>query len=112
MNVQKPAERRRHPRVAIEKDVPALTLPVSATVQLLDISETGVLIASSQPLDVGRRAQLRTRIGAEPLTVLVEIRRVLTSPRHGPNAFRLGAEFVNLDEESLRKIAGFLRSQI
>jgi c-di-GMP-binding flagellar brake protein YcgR len=105
------SDRRRGARVAVDRDVPELTLPVSATVQLLDISESGVLLASSQPLDVGRRAQLRTRIGAEPLTVLVEIRRVLPSQRHGPAAYRLGAEFVNLDEESRRKIEGFLRHQ-
>jgi hypothetical protein len=104
-------ERRRSARVAIDRNIPELTLPVSATVQLLDISESGVLLASSQPLDVGRRAQLRTRIGAEPLTVLVEVRRVLPSQRHGPAAFRLGAEFVNLDEESRRKIESFLRRQ-
>ncbi len=105
-------DRRRAPRVAIDREVPELTLPVSATVQLLDISESGVLLASSQPLDIGRRAQLRTRIGAEPITVLVEVKRVLPSQRHGPAAYRLGAEFVNLDEDSRRKIEGFLRRQV
>ena len=109
---QRQNDRRRGPRVAIDRDVPELTLPVSATVQLLDISESGVLLASSQPLDIGRRAQLRTRIGAEPITVLVEVKRVLPSQRHGPAAYRLGAEFVNLDEDSRRKIEGFLRRQV
>lgn len=107
-----PDERRRFPRVPIGKQVPDLSLPVSATVQLIDISETGVLLASWQPLDVGRRAQLRIRIGAEPLNVLVEVKRVASAPRPGLASYRLGAEFVNLDEESRQKIEGFLRSQM
>lgn len=103
-------DRRRWPRVPVTRLVPDVSLPLSATVQLLDISETGVLLASGQSLDVGRRAQLRLRIGAEPLDVLVEVRRV-TSARPGLSAFRVGAAFVNLDEDSRRKIAALLRGQ-
>ncbi len=107
-----PAERRREPRVPIRRMEPAVTLPVSATVQLLDISETGVLLSSTQPLDVGRRAQLRLRVGAEPISVMVEVRRLAPAPRPGyTSPYRMGAEFVNLDEDSRRKIEAFLRSQ-
>lgn len=106
------AERRRDPRVPVQRQVPAVTLPVSATVQLLDISETGVLLSSMQPLDVGRRAQLRLRVGTEPLTVMVEVRRLAPAPRPGyTSPYRMGAEFVNLDEDSRRKIEAFLRTQ-
>lgn len=107
-----PVERRRQPRVPIRRVVPQVTLPVATTVQLLDISETGVLLSSAQPLDVGRRAQLRLRVGAEPVTVMIEVRRVAPAPSAGHNApYRMGAEFVNLDEDSRRKIEGFLRTQ-
>lgn len=107
-----PVERRREPRVPVHRQVPEVTLPVSATVQLIDISETGVLLSSKQPLDVGRRAQLRLRVGADPITVIVEVRRLAPAPRPGQSApYRMGAEFVNLDEDSRRKIEGFLRTQ-
>jgi hypothetical protein len=111
MDEPRQEERRRFPRVPIRREAPDLSLPVSATVQLIDISETGVLLSSWQPLDVGRRAQLRIRIGAEPLNVLVEVRRLISAPRPGVSSYRLGAEFVNLDEESRNKIEGFLRAQ-
>ncbi len=105
-------ERRRERRVAVTRQAPEAALPVSATVELLDISETGVLISASQPLDIGRRAQLRLRLGAEPLAVMVEIRRLGPAPRPGEAvSYRIGAEFVNLDEDSRRKIARFLAGQ-
>jgi predicted GH43/DUF377 family glycosyl hydrolase len=88
-----------------------LTLPVSAAVQVLDISESGVLLASSQPLDVGRRAHLRTRIGAEPFAAHVEIKRLLPAVRHARTAYRMGAAFVDLDEDARRKLETFLRGQ-
>lgn len=106
-----PVERRRTPRVPIRRQVPDVSLPVSATVQLLDISASGVLLGCGQPLDVGRRARLRLRVGAEPITVMVEVRRLASAPRPGHAGYRVGAEFVDLDEGSRRTIEGFLRSQ-
>jgi c-di-GMP-binding flagellar brake protein YcgR len=103
-------ERRRSPRVPLPAgDRPNLSLAVSTTVQLMDISQSGVLLSSSQKLDVGQRAQLRTRVGAEPLTVQVEVRRMANGGRMGHGSFRLGAEFVALDEENQRKIERFLK---
>ena len=103
-------ERRRSPRTAITSgDRPDLSLSVSTTVQLVDISQSGVLLSSSQKLDVGQRAQLRTRVGPEPLTVQVEVRRVANGGRAGHGSYRLGAEFVALDEDNQRKIERFLK---
>lgn len=104
-------ERRRFPRVPIVHDAPRVELPVSATVQLLDISQTGVLLASAQQLGVGRRARLRTRVGSEPLIVQVEVRRVAAASRTTQGPWRLGAEFVGMDEESQRKIDRFLKTE-
>ncbi len=103
-------DRRRSPRIALPAPEPEVTLPVSATVQVIDISESGVLLASSQPLEVGRRAQLRTRLGTEPVTMIVEVRRVMSGPSgRGTGTYRLGTEFVSLDEDVRRKLAKFLR---
>lgn len=103
-------ERRRTPRVQIpHSDAPDVSLATSTTVQLVDISQSGVLVSSSKRLDIGQRAQLRTRIGNEPLTVQVQIRRVTNGGRAGQGSYRLGAEFVALDEENQRKIERFLK---
>jgi len=104
------AERRRTPRARIPPaDGPDMSLATSTTVQLIDISQSGVLVSSSQRLEVGQRAQLRTRVGSEPLTVQVQIRRVNNGGRAGHGSYRLGAEFVALDEENQRKIERFLK---
>lgn len=102
-------ERRRHPRIPIRRDGVEIVLPTTATVQLLDISETGVLLGSLQRLEAGRRALLRTRLGTEPVTLAVEIRRVVNGGREGLGTFKLGAEFVNLDEDARRRIERFLK---
>lgn len=103
-------ERRRSARaVIVSGDRSDLSLPVSTTVQLIDISQSGVLLSSSQKLDIGQRAQLRTRVGPEPLTVQVEVRRVANGGRTGHGSYKLGAEFVALDEENQRKIERFLK---
>jgi c-di-GMP-binding flagellar brake protein YcgR len=105
------AERRRHPRVPIGADPPLTTLPTSATVQVLDISEHGALLAAAHPLEVGRRANLRVRLGAEPMVLQVEVRRVSHAPGPARTAYRMGAVFVDLDEDVRRKLDAFLQVQ-
>ena len=104
------SDRRRGLRVALRAPEPEVSLPLSATVQVIDISESGVLLASSQPLEIGRRAQLRTRLGADPVTMIVEVRRVVSGPSgRGTGTYRVGTEFVALDDDVRRKLARFLR---
>ena len=105
-------DRRRHPRVPLFGSAPSMSLPTALTVQLLDISETGVLLSSSQRLSVGQRAQLRTRIGSEPVTLNIEVRRVSDTTRHARGPFKVGAHFIGLDEDTQRKIVKFLSSNI
>jgi predicted GH43/DUF377 family glycosyl hydrolase len=105
------AERRRYPRIPVDAAPPVITLPMSATVQVLDISETGVLLASSQPLGIGRRANLKVRLGAEPLALQVEVKRVLPNINNTRTAYRMGAAFVDLDDTTKKKLETFLRAQ-
>lgn len=102
-------ERRRVPRVPVSSGDVDVSLTTTATVQMLDISQSGVLLSSSQKVEVGRRAQLRTRIGAEPLTAQIEIRRIAEGGRVGYGSYRMGAEFVALDDDNQRKIERFLK---
>lgn len=105
-----PIDRRRTPRVTLPRGngQPSVVLPVSTTVQVLDLSQSGALLAVSDPLVIGQRAQLRTRIGAEPLTVQVECQRVTAG--HDESA-RVGARFADIDDESQRKIDAFLNGE-
>lgn len=102
-------ERRQYPRARVERGSLELALAAQNTVQVLDISQTGMLLAASQPLAVGRRAQIKTRLGPEPVTLSVVIRRVTNGMRTGHGSYRLGCEFVGLDDETRRKIERFLK---
>jgi hypothetical protein len=107
--VEDPRERRQHPRTEVKRAGLDLALSAQNTVQVLDISQSGMLLAASQPLAVGRRAYIKTRLGAEPVTLTVVIRRVTNGIRTGHGSYRIGCEFVGLDEENRRKIERFLK---
>ena len=102
-------ERREHPRAPVKGGEFELALSAQNTVQVLDISQSGMLLAASQPLAIGRRAQIKTRLGAEPVTLTVVIRRVTNGIRTGHGSYRLGCEFTGLDDENRRKIERFLK---
>ena len=103
-------ERRRRDRVKLTGVSVQVQLPVSATVQLLDVSQTGVLVAGTQRIEVGRRGHLRTRLGADPVALPVEVKRVTaTSSGSASSFYKMGAEFVGLDDESRRKIEQLLK---
>ena len=103
------SERRHHPRAHVRRNALDLSLSAQNTVQVLDISQSGMLLAASQPLAIGRRAFIKTRLGAEPVTLAIVIRRVSNGIRTGHGSYRLGCEFVGVDEENRRKIERFLK---
>ncbi len=105
-------DRRRTPRVAVGPAM-ELSVPVPLTVRVVDISAGGVLLSSSQRMNVGQRARLQLTLGGEPLSVEVEVRRV--SEGHealGRNRYRLGATFVSPDEYARRSVEHFLRADV
>ena len=102
-------DQRKYRRARIKRNGVELSLAAQNTVQVLDISQTGVLLAAAQPLAVGRKAQIKTRLGAEPITLTVVVRRVTNGVRTGHGSYRLGCEFIGLDEENLKKIERFLK---
>src|SRR5262245_61167753 len=97
-------ERRRSPRYPVFGGEPAI-LPLSLSVQLLDISKTGVLILASQYAKEGSRGRLRFNLGGQPFSAEVEIRAV--SLGAGGNGYKIGARFVDLSEEHRLIIEGF-----
>ena len=93
-------ERRRTPRVEPNGEH-TLSLGVSLTAEVVDISLTGVQLASKAILAVGDRAELRTTIGARTVSVAIEIRRVAVGgkPTRGGAQHRAGAIFAPINAE-------------
>ena len=103
-------ERRRFPRTTVDAGH-ELRMPLQMTVQLLDISATGVLVAAPQPLEPGAVAEIQTRLGADPVLMQVEVKRVAPDAAPGKPAgrYRLGSRLVSVDDAGKRSIQKFLR---
>lgn len=81
--------------------------PSWSTVELLDISPTGVLFSSTAALDVGDRGELRVRLVNGSFTAQIEMRR--SELRKTPQtSYRVGARFVTLDEGSRLHLEEFI----
>ena len=97
-------ERRRAPRYPLVHHEAAV-LPFSLSVQLLDISQTGVMIQCAQHAKEGSRGRLRFNLGGQPFNAEVEIRRVGVGL--GGTGYKIGARFIDLSEEHRQMIQGF-----
>lgn len=99
-------ERRRSVRVAAPERA-EVSWPNWATVQLMDVSASGVMFSSPVALQVGGKGHLRMRIGDRGFAAQVEIQREAMRP--GANAARrLGARFASLDEASRLALDTFI----
>ena len=96
-------ERRRFPRRQIHGEYAGVQATVS--VQVLDISLSGVLLHSSHPIRVGDRGLLRLSLGGEPFTAEVEVQRVSAGPGNG---YRIGLAFVGVGAEQGQLIERFV----
>lgn len=105
--VDSAVERRRAPRVAVADGIPA-GITAANSVRVVDISLSGVLLASSRSATVGTRGRLSFTIGGNPLAAEVEIRRVTESP--DASGFRIGARFVDITPAQRDAIERFARS--
>ena len=105
-------ERRRTPRVTV-LGRGRCEMTIWSTVRLVDISLSGVLLASGQPIGAPERAELRTAFGGDAFTSVVEVRRVQSEAPDGEaGSVRLGVRFVDPDEDSRRALRQFLRRAI
>ena len=113
MSPQAHLERRREPRVPIRDDQ-RVGLPMALTVRLVDISAGGVLLSSSQKMNIGQRARLRTTLGADPFNAEIEVRRVADGSLegNGRGRYRVGAVFTSLDAAATRSVDHFLSGEV
>jgi c-di-GMP-binding flagellar brake protein YcgR len=100
-------ERRRTRRVELHEHED-MRLELRHRVQLLDISQTGALVACESGLPVGTGGQMRIGLGAEPFSVEVAVKR------HHPKAtwpgqVALGTMFGSMDDRSRRQLELFLQ---
>ncbi|MGC4081809.1 MAG: PilZ domain-containing protein [Vicinamibacterales bacterium] len=99
-------ERRRAVRYTVEGSAP-VGLMASNSVRVIDISGSGVLLASMRPATVGARGRLTINLAGNPLAAEIEIRRVVTAPDR--SGFRLGAMFVGISGAQQEAIERFAR---
>jgi hypothetical protein len=104
-------ERRRSARSPAAEGA-SLQLPLIHDVDLVDISQGGVLIATNATLRIGQRALLRILLNREPLVASVEILRLEPDTLVGAESThrRYGARFLAVDDRARRTINAFLRA--
>lgn len=99
-------ERRRAGRF-LPTDTLELSWPSWLTVELIDVSQSGVLIGSPASVPVQERGQLRLRFGERPFVGEIEIRRIDPRPHPRPG-IGLGATFTSLDEANRGALCHFI----
>ena len=99
-------ERRKSPRVELIGH-PMVRLELRHRVQMLDISQSGALIACETMLPVGTRGHIRAGLAAQPFAAEVAVRR--HHPRQAPKGYTsLGAIFGGMDDRSRKSLEMFL----
>jgi hypothetical protein len=78
-------------------------------VRLIDISQSGALLAADVRLPVGASAQLMTGVGGGPFTPVVAVRRCVGRSESGQPAVGLGATFLEMDAQSRQSLEAFLQ---
>lgn len=99
-------ERRRTPRAPVSTEE-NINLELRHRARLLDISQTGALIACDASLPVGTRGQFRTGLDGLPFSAEITVRRHHPKPVSGAHV-ALGAVFASVDERNLRNLERFL----
>lgn len=98
-------ERRRTPRVPLGAAVEC-AIKVQSRVSILDVSLTGMLLATEVALPPGTRVHLRTFLGGSGFAADVEVQRT-TRRKRGPA--ESGVTFIRMDGQSHRSLEQFLR---
>ena len=97
-------ERRRFPRRPVHDGV--AIVPTTAHVQLIDISQSGVLLHSDQMSDAGSEGSLSLTLDGSRLRTSVHVQRVAAAG--SGEGWHLGARFVALTTDDRQLIARFM----
>ena len=100
-------ERRRSPRVDVGSN-DAVRLELRNRVRLLDISQSGALLAAEAGLPIGTQGHLRAGLEALPFSAEVAVRRHHVRPVP-KGLVGLGAVFASMDDRSRASLDQFLK---
>jgi c-di-GMP-binding flagellar brake protein YcgR len=103
-------ERRRAARVTLPYGH-EIALRISARVQLLDISMTGIFLACSTGLRPEARGALHATLGAQPFAAEVVIRRYQPGSPETTGVRGAGAMFISIDEQTHQRLESFLATK-
>ena len=92
-------DRRRSPRVETTQQV-IIGRPVSMTVQMLDLSANGLLLACPSPQRPGARLRVTAQIAGRRLDADFDVRHVSSKWDQQIKGYRIGGRFVTLDPSS------------
>ncbi len=99
-------EQRRAPRARVSAAC-QFELPVTVPIEVLDVSESGVLMRASAPLAAPRRCRLRLMLHDRPFAAEVSVCRCTPSTPAGDD-YQIAAEFTSMTEDSRRELNRFL----
>lgn len=100
-------ERRRSPRALLQSEE-TIRLELRHRVHLLDISQSGALMACETRLPVGTRAIVRTELAGLPFSADAVVKRLHGKGRSGADVV-LSMQFGTMDERSRQNLEQFLR---
>jgi hypothetical protein len=112
-------ERRRHPRFPV--DLPIEYWPINKSKsrpgRMIDVSEGGLLLHLSEPLEIGQTLGLNLFIDTGPdldsIEALVRVEVVWKDIYLGKDGdFRIGVKFVDISAEDMDKLKNFLNTRM
>jgi c-di-GMP-binding flagellar brake protein YcgR len=112
-------ERRRHPRFPVDLPIEywQINKSKSRPGRMIDVSEGGLLLHLSEPLEIGQTLGLNLFIDTGPdldsIEALVRVEVVWKDIYLGKDGdFRIGVKFVDISAEDVDKLKNFLNTQM
>jgi hypothetical protein len=89
-----------------------MSLAVSSTVRVMDVSESGMLLGCPVGVPLGTRGRLRTMLARGRLDVQVEVRRRQPIPADEPKRqnYAIGVTFLSPEAQAQRILRGLLKA--
>lgn len=110
-------ESRKHPRFSVDLPIEYWQIKSRKSIpgRMVDVSEGGLLLYLSEPLEVGQKFKLALFFGAALDLNFIEIpvqvvRKDIRSRKEGD--YRVGVKFIDISPEEIDKLKNFLGSLI
>lgn len=109
---QGPVERRSAGRIETDGKLPG-ELALDLETDVLQISEGGMMVEVPMPLEIGSRHGFTLSLDADVLDLSGLVRNCQPFPPSGPpEAYRIGIEFMDVQEHQRECLAGFVSKKL